>query len=937
YTRGDLAEALAMGILPFVFWTFYRVACQPTLGRVVASGVSYALLILCHNLTAVFATPILLVFLLVTLGRRLTKASVIGIGGTGLLAAMLSAGYWLPVLTGLGRLNPSAVTGGFFDFHKWFMPIELLLQPGWAFDYRYAFEFGARFNSGRAIFVLVALAIGWVLLARPIADRLLWFATILLVVLFWLETDRSVFLWEHIPVMRYLQFPYRLNAYTGVPAALLLGAFLAQTLRPRFGADWRLFGISGFRAVGTLLGISVVVAVPLASLAHLPAGHLDTHEAEINLPSMWRIELDRGLIGTATRGDYLPPTVPGDLYELRSTMHAPTEEQHSPVELTAINFNPLSLVADVQAKAPGTLIFDRIADPVWQATLDGKPVAFGNYGPLGELTVTVPAGDHRLQIYTKETVVGRIGDLASGVSILIVLAVIVDPRRSGWPVRLAVLLVLAVGAVAIVASQIRPPRPLAGSVDFGQAMRLVGARVEQTPANPPGAVDVTLAWETLQAPLPECTVHLRLLDVTGKVVARRDKPPLFGLRSCTILPAGEIFRDRQQIRLPAGVPAGSYRLAVGLSVGQTSLLPVGDGSTISWQDADQPSGQLSHGILLGKIDAPPGPSVATVPGARAIGATINGDFLLESAKVTVVSCPTATCVENPGGRIASLSPALTRFFPFLEVNHPDLPTSASDSRFIARLAPGSQVDLDLLWRSLRDVSDDYSVFTHLESLQHQLIAQDDDWPDRTNFPTSVWFPGDTLDDRYYIVTKPNVPPGVYNLIAGMYMRSTSRRFPTSGPFAEKDQIDLGMVKISQPGQIFGQPFTGEKQSISLNGEIKLIGSQVTSNGTIHNPLSVRLAWRALHQPSADYTVFVHVLDANGRLVAQHDSQPMGNTYPTSDWDTGDTVYDSLSVALPTDLPAGIYQVSVGMYRLKTGERLKDSSGKNEFVIGSFRH
>jgi len=45
----------------------------------------------------------------------------------------------------------------------------------------------------------------------------------------------------------------------------------------------------------------------------------------------------------------------------------------------------------------------------------------------------------------------------------------------------------------------------------------------------------------------------------------------------------------------------------------------------------------------------------------------------------------------------------------------------------------------------------------------------------------------------------------------------------------------------------------------------------------------------------------------------------------------------LSVALPTDLPAGIYQVSVGMYRLKTGERLKDSSGKNEFVIGSFRH
>ncbi|HVB96300.1 MAG TPA: glycosyltransferase family 39 protein, partial [Chloroflexota bacterium] len=569
YTRGDLAEALAMGCLPFVFWSFRRLAGQPTPGRVIAAGVSYALLILCHNLTAFFATPVLLVFLLVSRRGRLTIPTVVSVGAGGFLALLLSAAYWLPVATGFGGLNPSAVTGGFFDYHKWFIPLSQLLQYHWAYDYRYAFEFGARFNAGRTIIVLAALATIWVVVARPAGYRFLLFGSGVLVVLLWLQTSSSVFVWDHIPPMRYLQFPYRLNAISGVPAVLLVGAFLARPLRPRFGSNWLILGRPAFGIIGSVLGVGVLFILPITSLAHLPTGHLDTQESEVNLPSLWRLELDRRLIASSTPGDYLPPTVPGELYQLLATMRAPIAAQRSLVELTAVQFEPLRLVANVQAQASGTLVFDRIADPVWTATLDGKSVTIGTTGPIGELTVAVPAGQHQLVLAAEETTSGRIGDVLSLVAAVVILAVIVGPSRPGWKKRLVLAVLLGAGAVSVIAPRIQPPQFLGVSANFGQAVRLVGDRVDRAPITPTGATDVTLLWETLQSPLSDCTVHLRLLDAQNNVVAERDKPPLFGLRSCATMPAGEVFRDVQQIRLPPGVPAGSYRLAVGLSVGQS--------------------------------------------------------------------------------------------------------------------------------------------------------------------------------------------------------------------------------------------------------------------------------------------------------------------------------------------------------------------------------
>ena len=82
-----------------------------------------------------------------------------------------------------------------------------------------------------------------------------------------------------------------------------------------------------------------------------------------------------------------------------------------------------------------------------------------------------------------------------------------------------------------------------------------------------------------------------------------------------------------------------------------------------------------------------------------------------------------------------------------------------------------------------------------------------------------------------------------------------------------------------------------------------------------------LYWQAQSPMDTAYTVFTHLLDADGMTQAQQDSQPQGGEFPTTEWLYGDVIRDEYTLALPTDAPPSEYTLEVGMYRLETGERL----------------
>ena len=75
----------------------------------------------------------------------------------------------------------------------------------------------------------------------------------------------------------------------------------------------------------------------------------------------------------------------------------------------------------------------------------------------------------------------------------------------------------------------------------------------------------------------------------------------------------------------------------------------------------------------------------------------------------------------------------------------------------------------------------------------------------------------------------------------------------------------------------------------------------------------RLVWSADRTPARPYKVFLHLLDAVGGVVAQHDGEPAGGSRPTTSWATGERVIDNHGVLLPPDLPPGDYTLRLGLY------------------------
>jgi hypothetical protein len=109
-----------------------------------------------------------------------------------------------------------------------------------------------------------------------------------------------------------------------------------------------------------------------------------------------------------------------------------------------------------------------------------------------------------------------------------------------------------------------------------------------------------------------------------------------------------------------------------------------------------------------------------------------------------------------------------------------------------------------------------------------------------------------------------------------------------------------------------------EEEATFGESIALVRHSVEKDGGF---LEVTLWWKCLEPPDRHYTVFLHLYDASGKLVAQKDSQPAKDHLPTVFWHRGDVVRDQRVIELPADLPHACYTIAVGLYDPQTVVRL----------------
>ncbi len=128
-----------------------------------------------------------------------------------------------------------------------------------------------------------------------------------------------------------------------------------------------------------------------------------------------------------------------------------------------------------------------------------------------------------------------------------------------------------------------------------------------------------------------------------------------------------------------------------------------------------------------------------------------------------------------------------------------------------------------------------------------------------------------------------------------------------------------------PPQFQAQPPQVAYKSTFADG-IDLLGYDLAQGEMAGQPvLNVALYWQARQAPTQDYTVFVQLLDANGKFVTGFDNPPCHRTCPTTSWQPGEFLRDEYQLPLAAVDRTQGYQLQIGLYD-GTGTRLKVVAG-----------
>jgi hypothetical protein len=130
---------------------------------------------------------------------------------------------------------------------------------------------------------------------------------------------------------------------------------------------------------------------------------------------------------------------------------------------------------------------------------------------------------------------------------------------------------------------------------------------------------------------------------------------------------------------------------------------------------------------------------------------------------------------------------------------------------------------------------------------------------------------------------------------------------------------------ASPLTIWGYRFSGAPRAVgaSFGDQLRLLSYRAPDRLSPGAEFDVRLYWEPLRPPEENYTVFIHLLDTDGQLAANHNEMRL-----TSLWPPGEVVPDVHHVVPESPIPGGTYWLQIGMYAWPSLERLPvwDSQG-----------
>ena len=249
------------------------------------------------------------------------------------------------------------------------------------------------------------------------------------------------------------------------------------------------------------------------------------------------------------------------------------------------------------------------------------------------------------------------------------------------------------------------------------------------------------------------------------------------------------------------------------------------------------------------------------------------------------------------------------------------------------LIPGEDSHLTLTWQAFQPLPKALNVRVRLYDSASRRIWAEVVNATPANAKSQLWPVGRPLTDRYTLQVPDNLPPGAYQVQVQVLHAENEVIPETNIEHTIGDAVTLAQLE-AQPW-ISDTPLTADHPLTATFGDreggaIELTGYTVPSRVERGEVLRVRIYWHVRAVPGQSYHVFTHLLTADNRLVAQQDSVPVYETYPTNQWQVGQYILDEHLIPIDAATPPGRYWLKVGLYTLETGERLaaRDQAGRD---------
>lgn len=242
--------------------------------------------------------------------------------------------------------------------------------------------------------------------------------------------------------------------------------------------------------------------------------------------------------------------------------------------------------------------------------------------------------------------------------------------------------------------------------------------------------------------------------------------------------------------------------------------------------------------------------------------------------------------------------------------------------------PGSMTRVEFLYRTDAPTKSEFGAELSMADLSGHEWGDYARPPVSQYYPPSFWRQGEYFREVWFWTLPLEAPAGLYTAELSWFNRSEGNVEKR----AEIAPFEVGPVSSQAPPP--------NVLKAEIGDGIDLLGYDVAGrNAEAHAPiragdtLHVSLYWSANRALSESYTIFVHLLDARGRIRAQQDVRPLGGLYPTDRWPPGRTMRDEYALALPANLDPGDYTLEIGMY-LRPDARLpvKTAQGVSDRVI-----